>query len=49
MLVRKFEATEWQKQTPYWFNCRRTEWNAEMTEKTVTCEPKTWPAQAPLR
>jgi hypothetical protein len=48
MLVRKFEATEWQKQTPYWFNCRRTEWNADMSEKTTTCEPKSWPGQAPL-
>ncbi len=49
MLVRKFEATPWQKQTPYWFGCRRTEWNKDFTEKVTTCEPKTWPKQEPLR
>lgn len=48
MLVRKFEATPWQKETPYWFGCRRTEWNADMSEKVTTCEPKSWPKQAPL-
>jgi hypothetical protein len=48
MLVRKFEATTWQKETPYWFGCRRTEWNADMSEKVTSCEPKTWPKQAPL-
>jgi hypothetical protein len=49
MLVRKFEGTEWQKQTPYWFGCRRTEWNADFTEKVITCEPKSWPKQQSLR
>jgi hypothetical protein len=49
MLVRKFEGTEWQKQTPYWFGCRRTEWNADFSEKVTVCEAKTWPKQAPLR
>ena len=49
LLVRKFEGTPWQQQTPYWFNCRRTEWNADFSEKVTTCEPKTWPKQAPLR
>lgn len=48
MLVRKFEATSWQKETPYWFGCRRTEWNADMSEKVTICEPKSWPKQAPL-
>jgi hypothetical protein len=48
MLVRKFEATSWQKETPYWFGCRRTEWNADMSEKVTSCEPKSWPKQAPL-
>ena len=48
MLVKKFSGTEWQKQTPYWFGCRRTEWNADFSEKVTVCEPKTWPKQAPL-
>jgi hypothetical protein len=48
MLVRRFEATPWQKQTPYWFNCRRTEWNADQSEKVTVCEPKSWPQQKPL-
>lgn len=45
LLTRKFEATPWQRQTPYWFGCRRTEWNANFTEKVMTCEPKMWPEQ----
>ena len=48
MLVRRFEATPWQKQTPYWFGCRRQEWNADFTAKVTSCEPKSWPKQAPL-
>ncbi|MCA3575426.1 MAG: hypothetical protein IOC86_16025, partial [Aestuariivirga sp.] len=29
LLVRKFSGTPWQEETPYWFGCRRTEWNAD--------------------
>ena len=49
MLVRKFNGTPWQQQTPYWFGCQRKEWNADFTEKVTTCEPKTWPKQSSLR
>lgn len=49
MLATKFAGTDWQKQTPYWFDCRRTMWNKEFTEKVTTCEPMTWPKQAPLK
>lgn len=49
LLATKFAGTEWQKQTPYWFDCRRTMWNKDFTEKVTTCEPMTWPKQAPLR
>jgi hypothetical protein len=48
LLVRKFDGTPWQQQTPYWFGCRRMEWNADFSEKVTSCEPKTWPKQAPL-
>ena len=48
LLVRKFDGTPWQQQTPYWFGCRRTEWNADFSQKVTTCEPKSWPKQAPL-
>jgi len=48
LLVRKFDGTPWQQQTPYWFGCRRMEWNADFSEKVTRCEPKTWPKQAPL-
>ncbi|WP_421695002.1 hypothetical protein [Aestuariivirga sp.] len=48
LLATKFKGTSWQQQTPYWFGCRRTEWNKDFTEKVTTCEPKTWPKQAPL-
>jgi len=49
LLATKFVGTEWQKQTPYWFDCRRTVWNKNFTEKVTTCERMTWPAQAPLK
>ncbi|PZF76965.1 hypothetical protein DK847_10960 [Aestuariivirga litoralis] len=49
LLATKFAGTEWQKQTPYWFDCRRTMWNKDFTEKVTTCEPMTWPKQAPLK
>lgn len=49
LLATRFAGTEWQQKTPYWFDCRRTEWNKDFTEKVTTCEPKTWPKQAPLK
>jgi len=49
MLAAKFAGTDWQKQTPYWFDCRRTMWNKDFTEKVTTCEPMSWPKQAPLK
>ena len=49
LLTAKFNGTPWQQQTPYWFSCQRKEWNKDFTEKVATCEPKTWPKQAPLR
>jgi hypothetical protein len=49
LLAAKFAGTPWQKQTPYWFDCRRTEWTKDFSEKVTTCEPMTWPKQAPLR
>ncbi len=49
LLAKKFAGTPWQQQTPYWFNCQRQEWNKDFTEKVATCEPKTWPKEAPLR
>jgi hypothetical protein len=49
LLATKFAGTEWQKQTPYWFDCRRTMWNKDFSEKVTTCEPMTWPKQAPLK
>ena len=49
LLATKFAGTPWQQQTPYWFDCRRTMWNKDFTEKVTTCEPMTWPKQAPLK
>lgn len=48
LLATKFAGTNWAQQTPYWFDCRRTEWNKEFTEKLTTCKPMSWPKQAPL-
>lgn len=49
LLASKFAGTTWQKQTPYWFDCRRTEWTKDYSEKVTTCKPMTWPKQAPLK
>jgi len=48
LLATKFAGTSWQQQTPYWFDCRRTEWNKDFSEKVTTCKPMSWPKQAPL-
>lgn len=48
LLATKFAGTPWQQQTPYWFDCRRTEWSKDFTEKVTTCKPMSWPKQAPL-
>ncbi|MEI7600439.1 MAG: hypothetical protein WCJ41_14110 [Aestuariivirga sp.] len=49
LLKTKFAGTPWQQQTPYWFDCRRTMWTKDFSEKVTTCEPMTWPKQAPLK
>ncbi len=49
LLATKFAGTEWRKQTPYWFDCRRTVWTKDFSDKVTTCAPMTWPKQAPLR
>ena len=49
LLASRFYGTPWQQQTPYWFGCRRTEWNKDFTEKVTVCTPKTWPKQEPLK
>jgi hypothetical protein len=49
LLHAKFGATPWAKQTPYWFDCQRLEWNADDSGKVRICETKTWPKQAPLK
>lgn len=48
LLRAKFTGTAWAKQTPYWFDCQRTEWDKDYN-KVTTCVAKTWPKQAPLR
>lgn len=49
LLATKFAGTAWQKQTPYWFDCRRAVWKTDYSEKVTTCEPMVWPKQAPLK
>lgn len=49
LLTKRFAGSDWQIKTPYWFDCRRSEWSADFSEKTLTCTPKTWPKQAPLK
>lgn len=49
LLATKFAGTSWQQKTPYWFDCRRTMWTKDFSDKVTTCEPMTWPKQAPLK
>ncbi len=44
LLKAKFPDTDWAKQTPYWFDCQRVEWDKDYNRITV-CEAKTWPRQ----
>jgi hypothetical protein len=48
LLQAKFPTSSWAKQTPYWFDCQRMEWDKDYNKKAV-CEAKSWPKQAPLR
>lgn len=48
VLQAKFKDTAFAKQTPYWFDCLRGEWDANYN-KVTTCKPREWPKQAPLR
>ncbi len=44
LLKRKFGSTAWAKQTPYWFDCQRMEWDKDYN-KVAVCTAKTWPKQ----
>lgn len=48
LLQAKFKDTQWAKDTPYWFDCMRQEWDKD-GNKVTTCKPATWPKQAPLK
>ena len=45
LLQAKFPDTNWAKQTPYWFDCQRNEWDKDYN-KVAVCDAKTWPKQA---
>ncbi len=45
LLKAKFASSEWTVQTPYWFDCQRTEWDKDYNKKAV-CDAKTWLKQA---
>ncbi|WP_395685565.1 hypothetical protein [Aestuariivirga sp.] len=49
LLSTRFAGSTWQQRTPYWYGCRRTEWNSDFTQKIATCEPKMWPKQPALK
>jgi hypothetical protein len=44
LLSIKFGDTDWAKQTPYWFDCQRAEWDKDYN-KVAVCEARTWPKQ----
>ena len=45
LLKAKFADTNWTRQTPYWFDCQRVEWDKDYN-KVAVCDAKTWPKQA---
>ena len=45
LLQTKFSDTSWAKQTPYWFDCQRNEWDKDYN-KVAVCDAKAWPKQA---
>jgi hypothetical protein len=45
LLNAKFPDTSWAKQTRYWFDCQRMEWDKDYN-KVAVCDAKTWPKQA---
>lgn len=45
LLSTRFPDTSWAKQTRYWFDCQRMEWDKDYN-KVAVCDAKTWPKQA---
>jgi hypothetical protein len=45
MLKAKFGTTTWAAQTPYWFDCVDTTYDAQFN-KVANCKPRSWPKQA---
>ena len=45
LLQARFSNTSWAKQTPYWFDCQRSEWDKDYN-KVAVCDAKRWPKQA---
>lgn len=45
LLKAKFATTTWAAQTPYWFDCVDTTYDAQYN-KVQNCKPRTWPRQA---
>jgi hypothetical protein len=44
LLRAKFSATPWAAQTPYWFDCQRSQWDAK-GNRVLSCDPMAWPKQ----
>jgi hypothetical protein len=45
LLKAKFGTTSWAAQTPYWFACMDSQYDANYN-KVTNCKPRTWPKQA---
>jgi hypothetical protein len=45
LLKAKFADTTWAAQTPYWFDCVDTTYDAQFN-KIQSCKPRSWPKQA---
>jgi hypothetical protein len=44
LLKAKFASTPWSAQTPYWFDCVDTTYDAQYN-KVANCKPRSWPKQ----
>jgi hypothetical protein len=45
LLQTKFSDSSWAKQTPYWFDCQRNEWDKDYN-KVAVCDARAWRKQA---
>ena len=48
LLKAKFASTSWAAQTPYWYDCVDSQYDANYN-KVTSCKPREWKKQSPLK